>query len=86
MPAKRMMIENAGETLLGMRCDGRKYFLRGSQKRPRRCPHFKIVEGPNQSVRIPACSERDYSVPGGGISAMVFDGNEKIAEAFWVRS
>jgi len=77
--AKKMMIENAENTVYSAkRLIGRKYFS-AEVKKAQAVSSFKIVEGPNQSVRI-RIQERDYSVP--EISAMVLMEMKKIAEAF----
>ncbi len=75
--AKRMMIENAENTVYSAkRLIGRKYFSAEVKKAQAVCS-YKIVEGPNQSVRIRIMG-RDYSIP--EISAMVLMEMKKIAE------
>jgi len=77
--AKKMMIENAENTVYSAkRLIGRKFFS-AEVKKAQAVSSFKIVEGPNQSVRI-RIMERDYSVP--EISAMVLMEMKKIAEAY----
>jgi len=77
--AKKMMIENAENTVYSAkRLIGRKFFSAEVKKAQAVCS-YKIVEGDNQSVRI-RIRDRDYSVP--EISAMVLMEMKKIAEAY----
>ncbi len=77
--AKRMMIENAENTVYSAkRLIGRKYFS-AEVKKAQAVSSYKIVEGENQSVRI-RVRDRDYSVP--EVSAMVLMEMKKIAEAY----
>ncbi len=77
--AKKMMIENAENTVYSAkRLIGRKFFS-AEVKKAMAVVAYKIVEGPNQGVRI-SIRERDYSVP--EISAMILMEMKRIAEAY----
>ncbi len=75
--AKEIMIENADNTVYSAkRLIGRKFFSAEVKKAQAVCT-YKIVEGPNQSVRINV-QGREYSLP--EISAMVLMEMKRIAE------
>jgi len=77
--AKSLIVENAESTVYSAkRLIGRKFFS-SEVKKAMAVSTYKIVEGPNQSVRIQV-GNRQYSCP--EISAMILSEMKRIAEAY----